>query len=313
MLHTILLSLLPMFFVLGLGFYAGKRQRVDNVHIESLNSLLMRFALPCSLFLTTANASLGTLHQQLPLFAMLVLSMLLLFALSYGLERLLWRQNPPLAAMQACTVALPNYAAVGMPLLATVISPAESLAVAVAIIAGSVVISPLTLFLLQGKPATGTASDRLPLLTALLNILRNPVVLAPLLGTLLAMLQWPLPDYLRAAFSMMGLAVGGVALFVTGLLVSAQPFQLDRHVLISGLLKNVVHPVLVYLLALWLAIPREVTQALVLLAAIPSGFFGILFGVSLRLPYALSGATLLCSTVLGIPTLVLTIALLPAL
>ncbi len=313
MLHTILLSLLPMFFVLSLGFYAGKRQRVDNVHVESLNSLLMRFALPCSLFLTTANASLGSLHQQLPLFALLVLSMLLLFGLSYALERLLWRQKPPLAAMQACTVALPNYAAVGLPLLATVMSPAESLAVAVAIIAGSVVISPLTLFLLQGKPASAAASDHLPLLRTLLNILRNPVVLAPLLGSLLAVLQWPLPDYLRAAFSMMGLAVGGVALFVTGLLVSAQPFRLDWHIVLGALLKNILHPALVYGLALWLALPRELTQALVLLAAIPSGFFGILFGVSLRLPYALSGATLLCSTVLGIPTLVLTIALLPAL
>ncbi|WP_287880364.1 AEC family transporter [Aquitalea sp.] len=313
MLHTILLSLLPMFFVLGLGFYAGKRRRVDNVHIESLNSLLMRFALPCSLFLTTATASLGMLQQQLPLFVLLVLSMLLLFGLSYGLERLLWRQKPPLAAVQACTVALPNYAAVGIPLLATVISPTESLAVAVAIIAGSVIISPLTLLLLQDKPATAAGGERWPLLTALVNILRNPVVLAPLAGTLLALLQWPLPDYLRAAFSLMGVAVGGLALFVTGLLVSAQPFRLDWHILLSAVLKNVVHPVLVYGLALLLALPHEVTQAVVLLAAIPSGFFGILFGVNQRLPYALSGATLLCSTILGTPTLMLTIALLPAL
>lgn len=253
------------------------------------------------------------LQQQLSLFVVLVLSMLLLFGFSYGLERLLWRQNPPLAAVQACTVALPNYAAVGIPLLATVISPTESLAVAVAIIAGSVIISPLTLFFLQSKPATGAGAERWAVLATLLNILRNPVVLAPLAGTLLAILQWPLPDYLRAAFSLMGVAVGGIALFVTGLLVSAQPFRLDRHILLGALLKNVLHPALVYGLALLLALPREVTQAVVLLAAIPSGFFGILFGVNQRLPYTLSGATLLCSTVLGIPTLVLTIALLPAL
>jgi predicted permease len=122
-----------------------------------------------------------------------------------------------------------------------------------------------------------------------------------LAGTLLAILQWPLPDDLRAAFSLMGVAVGGIALFVTGLLVSAQPFRLDRHILLSALLKNVLHPALVYGLALLLALPREVTQAVVLLAAIPSGFFGILFGVNQRLPYTLSGATLLCSTVLGFP------------
>lgn len=312
MLHVILMSLAPVFFVLGLGFYAGSRQRVDNQHIESLNTLVMRFALPCSLFVTTASASLTLLREQVSLFVLLVVSMLLLFGLSYLMQRRLWRQDPASAAVQACTVALPNYASAGIPLLSAVISPAESLAVAVAVISGSVVISPLTLVLLNARAQAGSGvRARQVIGPALFNALRNPVVVAPVLGTLFTLAGWRLPDYVASAMSLLGVSVGGVALFVTGLLVSAQPFRIDTNILLSTLSKNILHPLLVFGLLQFFSLPREVAHAVILLAAIPSGFFGILFGVNQKLPYAIPGATLLCSTVLGIPTLALTIYLLP--
>ena len=311
MLHVIVFSLAPLFFVLGLGFYAGHWHRVDNRHIESLNALVMRFALPCSLFVTTANASLSLLREQASLFVFLVLSMLLLFFVSYQLQRRLWRQATSEAAVQACTVALPNYASAGIPLLSAVISPAESLAVAVAVISGSVVISPLTLILLGASDGGGARRPGHALAQAVLSALRNPVVIAPVLGTCVTWVGWRLPDYVASSFSLLGMSVGGVALFVTGLLISAQPFKFSTNMLVSVLMKNILHPLLIVGMVYLFPLPREVAHALILLAAIPSGFFGILFGVNKNVPYAIPGATLLCSTVMSIPTLALAIYLLP--
>ena len=102
-----------------------------------------------------------------------------------------------------------------------------------------------------------------------------------------------------------------MALFVTGLLISAQPFKFSTNMLVSVLMKNILHPLLIVGMVYLFPLPREVAHALILLAAIPSGFFGILFGVNKNVPYAIPGATLLCSTVMSIPTLALAIYLLP--
>ena len=61
---TILNSLAPVFFVLGLGYFAGLRKMVDNKNVHSINVMLMNFALPCALFLAIARTSSKVLAQQ---------------------------------------------------------------------------------------------------------------------------------------------------------------------------------------------------------------------------------------------------------
>jgi predicted permease len=43
---TILASLAPVFLVMALGYAAGRTREFDNRHIDSLNALVMDFALP---------------------------------------------------------------------------------------------------------------------------------------------------------------------------------------------------------------------------------------------------------------------------
>jgi len=45
---TILLALTPIFFVMSLGYLAGRFNIVDNRHVDGLNVLVMNFALPAS-------------------------------------------------------------------------------------------------------------------------------------------------------------------------------------------------------------------------------------------------------------------------
>ena len=43
-------ALVPVFFVMFLGYLAGARGIIDNRHVASLNVLVMTFALPAALF-----------------------------------------------------------------------------------------------------------------------------------------------------------------------------------------------------------------------------------------------------------------------
>jgi malonate transporter len=54
--NAIVMALAPVFFVLLLGYAAGKLDIVDNHQLDGLNALVMDFALQASLFATMAVA-----------------------------------------------------------------------------------------------------------------------------------------------------------------------------------------------------------------------------------------------------------------
>ena len=87
MLAIILDALVPVFFGLALGYLAGWTRDVNNTHVAELNALVMDFAIPAAIFATVAQASRATLLGQLPLAAILSLSMLLLYGVIYLMAR----------------------------------------------------------------------------------------------------------------------------------------------------------------------------------------------------------------------------------
>ena len=90
MLNAILLALAPVFFVMVLGYGAGRLRIVDNHNVDSLNALVMDFALPASLFVATASAPRSEMFAQAPLFAILGVVMLMLYLVWFFLARALW-------------------------------------------------------------------------------------------------------------------------------------------------------------------------------------------------------------------------------
>jgi malonate transporter len=56
MVSLILKGLVPTFFVIGLGYLAGKRRMIDNHNVREL-PLVMHFGLPALPFVATATTS----------------------------------------------------------------------------------------------------------------------------------------------------------------------------------------------------------------------------------------------------------------
>jgi malonate transporter len=113
---TILLALAPIFFILAVGYGAGRLHVVDNRNVDSLNVLVMTFALPAALFVATASAPRSELLEQVPLFVILSLVMLAVHLGWYALARRFWQASKADAALQALTISFPNLAAVGLPI-----------------------------------------------------------------------------------------------------------------------------------------------------------------------------------------------------
>jgi malonate transporter and related proteins len=301
---TIADALCPVFFVLFLGFFAGYRKLVDNKNVAQLNHTLMNFALPCSLFVAIARTSSAILLKQDRLVLALALAMVLVYALTWVLERHLFHADRNNAAVQSLTVSFSNNVAVGLPLLASVFGPEGTVAVAAAIAVGAVVISPVTLVILEAeteRAKTLPVSRRLA--HAMIQSFKRPVVVAPLAGMAVSLVGVHLPDLAGRMLTLLGQSSAGLALFLTGLILSAQPFRLGASAATGVFLKNIGQVAIMFALVRMLHLPMPAARQAIVLAAVPAGFFGTVFGARYGVASIEASSTLIASTLFSVVTL----------
>ncbi|SHG59719.1 malonate transporter [Kaistia soli DSM 19436] len=309
---AILLALVPVFFVLGLGYAAGRLSIVENHHVDGFNKLVMSFSLPAALFVATASASRSEMAEQVPLFVILSVVMLVILFLWYALARIALKASKADAALQALTIAFPNLAGVGLPIVGSVVGASGTVPIAVALAAGSILVTPFALVMVE--LSADKCSPELSAITRVLSSFRRaltkPVVVAPFLGVACSLLEVPIDPVAKAALQLIGQAAAGVALFLTGLVLSAQPFRLDWRILGATAVADIARPLLALAIVALVPVSTETARLVILIAAVPSGFFGILFGISYRQDSAALGSMVAASTIVSIATLAIAIALL---
>lgn len=297
-------SLIPVFVGLLVGYVAGIRGVVDNKDLRTLITFVMSFAVPCALFITIVRAPHELLAGEGRVVLVLAITYLVTYAATYFLARKLAGLNGADSAVLSLTLSFPNAAAIGIPLLPAVYGNAASLTDVVAIAVGAVTISPITLAILENNSGshdhlTGFSRVRVSLWKAV----QRPVVWAPMLGVLVVATHLTVPTYAEKSLSVFATATAGAALFLTGLVVSAQRFSLKWNVAWSVVGKTLLQPALCLGAARAAGLPLDQTRHVVLVAAIPCGFFGVVFGKSFDATPDIASSTLIASTVAGVLTL----------
>jgi malonate transporter and related proteins len=85
--------------------------------------------------------------------------------------------------------------------------------------------------------------------------------------------------------------------------------RLNANVGVSVFLKNIVLPLVAYAIALALGMSGEIAREAILLTALPTGFFGILFGLNYGVRSQAIGSMLTLSYLVGVITLTAAILL----
>jgi malonate transporter len=306
---SIVVGLLPVFFALAVGYAAGRSRLIDNKNVAALNTLVMTIALPIALFTILAGSDRSDVLEHSEVAGVVLLVMSITYLGTFFFERRVWRQGAPAAAIQALTVAFPNTAAIGLPIADAVLGRTGALAVAVSLAVGTITLSPATIVIVERKTASPTAST----IRTVGRALRTPVVIAPIAGLAWSLFGLPFPDLLDSTLSEIGSITAGLALFLTGLVLSAQPIRPSINASVSALVGNILRPALASLAVKLFAVPEPMSSEIVLLMAVPSGFFGVLLAIQRGLNPRLAGTTLFYSTGLSIATLSVVILLLPGL
>lgn len=313
MTYVIVHALAPIFLIMLLGFWAGKAKMVDNKNVSLLNIFVMDFALPAALFSATVQTPWAGIVAQSPLIVVLTGAMWVTYAAIYFLATGVFKKSPQDAAVLTLTVALPNYAALGLPILGSVLgeSSATSLSVAVSIACGSVLMTPFCLLILEREKAraagenSGSTLAMLPVL--MWRSLKKPIVMGPLLGVILSAIGITMPDLLLAAIKPLGLSATAAALFLTGVILSAR--KLNAMVGIATIAKLLIQPFIAWGIVLAFGLHGSVAITAILMIALSAGFFGVVFGNRFGVQSPDAEAVLLLSSVLCILSLPLFITL----
>jgi malonate transporter and related proteins len=300
---TILASLAPVFLVMALGYWAGHTRDFDDHNVSSLNALVMDFALPAALFTAMAQASRRAMLDQAALALVLLGAMLAAYAVTYVVERAWFGSDRRESALIALTASGPNVGSAGLPIVAALFSKSASISVAVAVAVAAIVLTPLSLLLLESSTA-----KRDNFFSVVKKALLKPIVVAPVLGLVCSLVGFSPPPFLESTLTLVGQGASGTALFLTGLVLSTQPVKLSTNVGVTVGIKNVLQPLLTWLLTLPFLDGVEARVA-VMLMAVPSGAFGVLFAIRYGVPSAQIGTMLIVSTVVSILTLTAAILL----
>jgi malonate transporter and related proteins len=297
-------ALVPIFAGLLLGYCGGLWRRMDNQNVKTLITFVMSFAIPCSLFLAIASTPRAALRGQAAPALALAVVYFVLYALSFVWARSKENLGNGDSSVVALTLGFPNSAAVGLPLLVSVFGPQSTVTVATSLAIGSITVSPLTLAMLEsngnGQPGGPTLKT---FVFAVARSFKKPIVWAPLLGLVFSCTGVDLPSFIHRSLAVIGSASDGSALVLTGLVVSAQQFEIGRSALIAVFLKNAVQPTIALAVCLLLHLPTEQMRYVILISAMPCGFFGAVFGKGFGSSPKLASSGLIASYLIGIGTL----------
>jgi malonate transporter and related proteins len=306
-------ALVPIFAGLLLGYFAGLWRRMDNQNVRTLITFVMSFAIPCSLFLAIASTPRAALREQAAAGLALAIVYAVLYAVSFVWTRFRENLNASDSSVVALTLGFPNSAAVGLPLLASVFGSRATVTVATSLAIGSITVSPITLAILErsrrgsagvsGTGLSGKSSALRQITLSLIHSCKRPIVWAPLLGLAFSCADLTLPSFIHRSLAVMGSAADGSALVLTGLVVSAQKFEIRGNTLITVLLKNALQPAIALGICMLIHLNIEQTRYVTLISAMPCGFFGVVFGRDFDSNPKLASSGLIASYLVGVGSL----------
>ena len=293
---------IPVFGLILTGYLAGRFEVLGADSAAALTRFVYYFAFPAALFVFSARAPIDRTFNWPFIGAFVAGSGLtLLIALIAG--RLCFGHDLATLSVVGFTAIFGNVIAMGLPLLLTAYGPDAALPPIVVALVFSVLFISSVIAVLEATRASGPSTLRVASQVAG-TLLRNPVVIAPVLGIFYSLTGQPLPKAVGNYLDLMAAAVGPAALFAVGLsLVGRKLVGNIGEVIWLSVLKAVVNPVLTFVLVTYAFVMEPLwAQAAVILSAMPVGTNPYVIAQQYNVHVKTVSPTIVISTVLSVIT-----------
>ena len=280
MLHVILYAIVPIIVVMLAGFISGKKGIFTGDDAKKFNKVVLDYALPAALFVSIAQASREMLAADLKLSLIALFGIMGCFMIVYFVFLMFKKNTGADAAVSALISGSPTIGFLGFaglePIFGT--TPAVALVVAIVGIVVNAVGIPVGLSLMnaslekQQPGSTKKESAWMPVIHAL----EQPVAWAPILAVIWVLVGIPWPKWLSPSFDLIKGANASMAVFSAGITLSAITIKINWQAILGSIMKMILMPAVILILGLIFHMDVLNLKMLVVAAALPPAFSGII-------------------------------------
>lgn len=276
--------LLPVLFVLALGYFAGRSKEFDADQVKGINELVLDFALPAVMFVGIVKAAEHPPAGETGFLIAISFALVGFYVAVVVVSLTVLRHNLGEAALQACLLSFPSVAFMGIPIFKGLFGESGVLSVTAAAVVANVTIAPMTVLLLEmhaqrtAKAGAGESKARLfdEVVGALKSSFVKPVVWSPLAAIVVVLLGIPVPQPVDNMLSLIGSTTSGVSLFAAGLIIAAYKVTVTAEIIGNVIGKMIAQPLFAVFLVALFAVQEPLARETVLMCAIPSSAFAVL-------------------------------------
>ena len=316
---VVLSSLIPVVLLIAIGFIAGRASFIRSEATKDLAALVFNVLTPALLFRTMSTVHVERLDFR-PVAVYFVAAMVLFAAV------LVWQGGTRRAAVLGLAATFSNTVAIGIPLVGLAYGEAGLVTLFTLISLHALILLTVATVMLELALAHEAASKVPPesendrgarrrrmarmVLGALRNGILHPMPLPIIVGLLFAQAGLVLPEVIDRPLLLLGNAMGPLALVLVGAtLASARIGEHLKGAMGLTLLKNLIMPAIVAFIGWAMGLSGLPLTVMIVSASLPIGANVFMFSQRYQVAQELVTAGVAVSTVLGLVTISLVMAM----
>lgn len=235
----------PIFLLIALGYAAVRHGLLTRNELTGLGRFVINFAVPSLLFNATAQrSSLDLLDFEL--LRVYTLGSLAVVAGALMVVCILQKHSLRTGVIYAMGMSLSNSAFIGFPIATQLIGSSAGTMLTLYVIVEVMILLPLLLILAEAGETNG-GNWTVVFAEILTRLVKNPMILAILLGIAMSSSRFALPPALSRAIDMLSGASAPVALFyIGGTLTGLSLKGMTKGIFVIAFGKLILHPLAIF-------------------------------------------------------------------
>lgn len=301
-------ALLPFFILIATGYILVRVFRWSNTFTEGLTRFLFNLAIPVMLF-----GVMSRFHTQEEMDPRLIIAYFgasfILFFIAQIYVKWILKRSAREAAVFGMGGIFSNNVMIGIPLIMLFMG-SEAIAVSALVIS----FNALLLWSLVSVAIEWADHGSLSLKGFLLTfrgVLKNPIVIGIMLGLLVSFLRVPMPTFATHTIEMFSDMVAPLSLLVLGM--GLAKYRLGANLKLSlniTFFKLILHPLIIWGVALLMGLPPFETKAIVILGSIATGMNVYLMALKFQVIEDAVASSIILTTILSAVTTPIIVVLL---
>ncbi len=241
--QTVLSITIPFFSIIFLGTFF----RARNFFNEAASRIITKFAffvtLPPYVFLNIVKSSHTNIFQWDFIIRFEIVTILII-TFSFLFSKFLFQYNNRKASIFSLNSSYPNYGFLGIPLCILAFGKEAAIPISMILFADTIILLTFATFFAS---ETNESKIYKKLFFILLNMIKNPLIIAVLTGFIFVVFNIPLYFLIDKVLNMLSVAAPPTLLFALGIMLwSKVDIKFVRLITVITIFRLIIHPLLVF-------------------------------------------------------------------